>query len=84
MFWKMRIRRHAGDHCCCKMVIASDGLPAARRLHPTAHRGATRDEGGSRSTMRVKGVFVILLDAEAEREDEKENKYKQREKKSHS
>ena len=31
--------------------------------------------------MRVKGVFVILLDAEAEREDEKENKYKQRGKK---
>ena len=53
------------------MVFASDGLPAARRLHPTAHRGATRDEGGSRSAMRVKGVFVILLDAAAEREDEK-------------
>ena len=58
------------------MVIASDGLPAARRLHPTAHRGATRDEGGSRSAMRVKGVFVILLDAAAEREDEKK-KYTQ-------
>ena len=59
------------------MVIASDGLPAARRLHPTAHRGATRDDGGSRSTMRVKGVFVILLDAAAEREDEKKTKYTQ-------
>ena len=53
------------------MVIASDGLPAARRLHPTAHRGATRDGGGSRSAMRVTGVFVILLDAAAERKDEK-------------
>ena len=63
------------------MVIASDGLPAARRLHPTAHRGATRDEGGSRSKMRVKGVFVILLDAAAEREDEKKkNTHKQSEK----
>ena len=69
------MHHHAGDDCCCKMVIASDRLPAAlpppNGTQAKVQGGATRDEGGSRSAVRVKGVFVILFDAAAEGKDEK-------------